>query len=352
MFTKSKIKRITSIGMKTVADITVAVDHSYVGNGIVSHNSSGNPNLQNVIARSPIKDSDMLNWAIKAPKKCFVTPPMDTQGEWAFLQADYSQAELRMIANFSSDPNMQEAYLSGLDLHTITGASIAGLTIEEFLELKTSNPDKFKQNRQDGKTANFGIVYDISDEGYQEYYRQATNGKLLPIEIAREHKKAIFGTYARLPFWHSEYELKAQTYKYVRTLYGRKRRLPMIDSYVSSERSAAKRAAINSPIQGSAGEWTVFGMSVLTKLIPRHLGRFSNTIHDAVYPYIRKDWVKTLLPIYNDVMIDPMAELYIDMDKEKCVVPMKVDWSFTEKSWADMEESSVEEIISKFSILS
>jgi hypothetical protein len=51
-------------------------------------------------------------------------------------------------------------------------------------------------------------------------------------------------------------------------------------------------------------------------------------------------------------MIDPMAELYIDMDKEKCVVPMKVDWSFTEKSWADMEESSVEEIISKFSILS
>lgn len=311
--------------------------------------SSGNPNLQNIISRSPVKDSEQLNWAIKAPKKCFVTPVSDRFGEWVFLQADYSQAELRMIANFSGDEKMQQAYLSGLDLHTITGSSIAGMSLDEFLKLKSENPDKFKDIRQDGKTANFGIVYDISDEGYQEYYRGATNGKLLPIETAREHKRAIFGTYTKLPFWHSEYELKAQTFKYVRGLYGRKRRLPLIDSFVSSERSAAKRAAINSPIQNSAGEWTVYGMAVLTKLIPRHLGRFSNTIHDAVYPYIRKEWISTLLPIYNEIMVDPMAELYIDMDKDRLVVPMKVDWSYTEKSWADMVESSVEEIISKFS---
>lgn len=311
--------------------------------------SSSKPNLQNQPSRNPLKESNYLSWGIKAPKSCFVTPPSDQQGEWAFLQADFSQAELRMIANFSGDENMQKAYLDGIDLHTITGAAIAGVSLEEFLTWKETNPDKFKENRQKGKTANFGIVYDISDTGYQEYFRNATGGQILTLAEAQAHKAAIFGTYSRLPFWHSEYELKAQTFKYVRNLYGRKRRLPLIDSFVSSERSAAKRVAVNMPIQGSAGEWTVYGMAVLTKLIPRHLGRFSNTIHDAVYPYIRKEWISTLLPIYNEIMVDPRAELYIDMDKDRLVVPMKVDWSYTEKSWADMVESSVEEIISKFS---
>jgi DNA polymerase I len=311
--------------------------------------SSSKPNLQNVPSRNPLKESEYLSWAIKAPKSCFVAPPMDELGEWLFLQADFAQAELRAIANTSGDETMQKAYLDGIDLHTITGAKIAGVSLEEFLTWKESNPSKFKENRQKGKTANFGIVYGISVQGYQEYFRDST-GQVLSKQEAESHISAIFTAYSRLPYWHSEYELKAQTYKYVRNLYGRKRRLPLIDSYVSAERSSAKRVAINMPIQGTAGEWTVFGMAVLTKLVPRHLGRFSNTIHDAVYPYIRKNWLELLLPMYNDIMIDPLAEIYIDMDKDKLVVPMHVDWSYPKKSWADMEESSVEEIISKFAI--
>lgn len=307
--------------------------------------SSSNPNLQNVVTHNPIKDSEDLTWAIKSTKGCFVSPP----GDWVFLQADFSQAELRMIANFSRDENMTQAYLHGIDLHTITGARIMGKSFEDFVKLKAEDPEKFKEFRQKGKTANFGWVYDISLMGYQEYYRQATKGTILSKQEAQLHKDAIFDSYPSLPDWHAEYVAKANEFKYVRTLYGRKRHLTGIDSMISSERGDAKRAAINSPIQGTAGEWTVQGMSTLTKIVPFHLGRFSNTIHDSVLPYIKKDWLSTLLPIYDAIMTDPMAEIYIDMDKDRIVVPMKVDWSYANPSWADMVESSVEEIIQKFS---
>lgn len=307
--------------------------------------SSSNPNLQNIPTRNPIKDSEYLAWAIKAPKDCFIAP---TDEDWVFLQADYSQAELRLIANFSEDEKMIKSYLDGIDLHTITGAAIVGMDLESFIELKDKNPEFFKENRQKGKTANFGIVYGISETGYQEYYRNATGGLILPIDEARKHKQAIFGTYEKLPLWHSTYELKAVKYKYVRTLYGRKRRLPHIDSVSSSDRGSAKRASINSPIQGSAGEWTVFAMSVISKIIPKDIVRISNNVHDAVYPYIKRDWLSVVLPMVNSILVDPLAENYLDMDKDRIKVPMKVDWAYTENSWANMKESDLEEIINKF----
>ena len=185
--------------------------------------SSSNPNLQNLPIRS--ERGQLIRQAVIPDENCL------------FLSADYSQIELRLMAHFSQDPHMVEAFRSGQDVHAATAAKIFGVSIEEVT----------KDQRRQAKTANFGIIYGISAFGLAQQ-----------LDCSRsEAKTLIDGYFAAFPgvidYIERQKELARQQ-GYAVTLFGRKRYLPDIVSHNATVRSFAERNAVNSPIQGTAAD--------------------------------------------------------------------------------------------------
>ena len=185
--------------------------------------SSSNPNLQNLPIRS--ERGQLIRQAVIPDDGCL------------FLSADYSQIELRLMAHFSQDPHMVEAFRSGQDVHAATAAKIFGVTIEEVT----------KEQRRQAKTANFGIIYGISAFGLAQQ-----------LDCSRSEAKALIdGYFAAFPgvidYIERQKDLARQQ-GYAVTLFGRKRYLPDIVSHNATVRSFAERNAVNSPIQGTAAD--------------------------------------------------------------------------------------------------
>ena len=185
--------------------------------------SSSNPNLQNLPIRS--ERGQLIRQAVIPDEGCL------------FLSADYSQIELRLMAHFSQDPHMMEAFRSGQDVHAATAAKIFGVSIE----------DVTKEQRRQAKTANFGIIYGISAFGLAQQ-----------LDCSRSEAKALIdGYFAAFPgvidYIERQKELARQQ-GYAVTLFGRKRYLPDIVSHNATVRSFAERNAVNSPIQGTAAD--------------------------------------------------------------------------------------------------
>ena len=185
--------------------------------------SSSNPNLQNI----PIRDNEG-----REIRRAFI--PDD---RCLFFSADYSQIELRIMADLSEDPNMIEAFTSGKDIHAATAAKIYKIPIEEV------TPDM----RRKAKTANFGIIYGISVFGLSDRLN-------IPRSEAKELINGYFETYPHIKEYMDKSIQIAREKGYVETISGRKRMLPDINSKNSIVRGYAERNAINAPIQGSAAD--------------------------------------------------------------------------------------------------
>ena len=193
--------------------------------------SSSNPNLQNLPIRS--ERGQLIRQAVIPDNACM------------FLSADYSQIELRLMAHFSQDPHLVEAFRSGQDIHAATAAKIFGVAIE----------DVTKEQRRQAKTANFGIIYGISAFGLAQQ-----------LDCSRSEAKALIdGYFAAFPgvidYIERQKELARQQ-GYAMTLFGRKRYLPDILSHNATVRSFAERNAVNSPIQGTAAD--IIKMAMVT----------------------------------------------------------------------------------------
>ena len=193
--------------------------------------SSSNPNLQNLPIRS--ERGQLIRQAVISDEGC------------VFLSADYSQIELRLMAHFSQDPHMVEAFRSGQDVHAATAAKIFGVPIEEVT----------KDQRRQAKTANFGIIYGISAFGLAQQ-----------LDCSRAEAKALIdGYFAAFPGVIDYIERQKQLAReqgYAVTLFGRKRYLPDILSHNATVRSFAERNAVNSPIQGTAAD--IIKMAMVT----------------------------------------------------------------------------------------
>lgn len=185
--------------------------------------SSSNPNIQNI----PIRTEQG-----RAIRGAF----LPNEGE-LFLSADYSQIELRLMAHFSQDPGLIEAFRSGQDIHQATAARIAGVHLDEV------TPDM----RRNAKTANFGIIYGVSAFGLAEQ-----------LAISRTEAKALidgyFLSYPAVDAYMKRVVAEARARGYVETLIGRRRYLTDIDSSNAVVRGYAERNAINAPLQGTAAD--------------------------------------------------------------------------------------------------
>lgn len=186
--------------------------------------SSTNPNLQNI----PIRTDKG-----KEVRKAFIPRSKD----YTLLAADYSQIELRLVAEVSQDKNMMEAFKSGLDIHTATAAKVYKVPLEEV------NADM----RRNAKQVNFGIIYGISIFGLA----QRMNIKRAE---AKELIENYFETYPRIKAFMDESIDFAKEHGYVETILGRRRYLRDINAANATVRGFAERNAINAPIQGSAAD--------------------------------------------------------------------------------------------------
>ncbi len=185
--------------------------------------SSTNPNLQNI----PVRTDDG-----REIRRAFIADPGDL-----FLSADYSQIELRLMADLSGDPDMIEAFREGADIHRATAAKI----------YKESIDDVTDNQRRNAKTANFGIIYGISAFGLSERLG-------IPRSEAKMLIDGYFESYPHIREYIAAAIEQARANGYVTTIMGRKRLLPDINSRNAVVRSYAERNAVNAPLQGSAAD--------------------------------------------------------------------------------------------------
>lgn len=185
--------------------------------------SSTAPNLQNI----PVRDDEG-----REIRRAFIADPGHL-----FLSADYSQIELRLVADFANDNTMLQAFRDGDDIHAITAARIYHKTPQEVTD----------NERRKAKTANFGIIYGISAFGLSSRLN-------IPRGEAKEIIDSYFATFPTIHKYMSDSVEHAREKGYVTTRMGRKRYLPDINSKNPVVRGYAERNAINAPIQGSAAD--------------------------------------------------------------------------------------------------
>ena len=318
-------------GILTRLDVNDKVHGSFLQHGTKTRRLAGrDPNLQNIPARLGYED-EHAEWCLKQVKKFFIPPSED----YYLIQADFSQAELRVIANESGDPTMRQAYIDGEDLHAKTGAMIRGVTLEEFYTLPKK---EYKKYRTHAKPANFGWVYKASIEGYMEFAKNQY-GVILTEEEAKRHRDAIFNTYSTLSKWHTLCEAKAKRDGYMENMFGGRRRFLNINQTNHHFKSLVNqdiRNCINNPIQGSAGEYTNFCIALLNERLPDDCPLWC-TVHDSIFFYVPKNKLH-YLEIINDTCENLPLRDYFLIDDSKYPVKMEMEYEISDKSWGEFEE--------------
>ena len=185
--------------------------------------SSLNPNLQNIPTRTPLGRE--IRKALVAPPGC------------QFVSADYSQVELRVMAHLSGDPSLIAAFASGEDLHQRTASEVLGI-----LPMLVG-PDE----RARAKAVNFGIIYGLSAFGLAKQLN-------IPQVDARNYIRLYFERYSKVKQFKEDTIEQTKRTGFSRTLFGRRRPVPDLDSKNHTARSMAERIAVNSPIQGTAAD--------------------------------------------------------------------------------------------------
>jgi DNA polymerase I len=223
--------------------------------------SSTNPNLQNIPVRTERG---------REIRKAFV--PRDNKH--LLISADYSQIELRIMADFSGDPTMKEAFKNGLDIHASTASKVFHVPLDQVNG----------EMRRKAKTINFGIIYGISAFGLAERLS-------IPRREAADIIEAYFQEFPAVKEYMDEAINKAREDEYVETLLGRRRYLRDINSRNQNIRGFAERNAINAPIQGTAADIIKIAMI---------------NIHE----YLKQENLKTrmILQVHDELLFDTPKE--------------------------------------------
>jgi DNA polymerase I-like protein with 3'-5' exonuclease and polymerase domains/intein/homing endonuclease len=274
-FSLAEIVSIVPVGPRETYDLTIDACHSFVADGIVVHNT----------IPKHWKDKSRPDWATKL-RLCFPAPP-----GYAMFSTDCAQGELKLAACIAEEDAMLAAYLNNLDLHAVTGAAMMLMEYADFIKMKESDPGTFDLGRFKAKAANFGLLYTMQAAGFVRY--AWANFKMsLTEKDAQDIIDRFFGLYPKLLKWHERYINMAHRDGYVTSPFGRVRHLPLIGSRDWKIRGKAERMAINSPIQGSLSEITLWAMTEIDKQVPE--AQLCLNIHDAAIGYLPEDRAEEL----------------------------------------------------------
>ncbi len=223
--------------------------------------SSTDPNLQNIPVRTDLGAEI---------RKMFIPKP-----GCVLVDADYSQIELRVLAHIADDTTMQDAFISGLDVHTATAAQVFGVAPENVTPLQ----------RRHAKAVNFGIVYGISEFSLAEDIGVSR-------WEAREYIDNYLANYRGVRAYMRSVVEDARETGFTETLYGRKRYIPELKSSNFNIRSGAERIALNTPIQGTAADLMKLAMI-----------RVENAL-TAQFPE-----AKLLLQVHDELIVECPAQM-------------------------------------------
>ncbi len=206
--------------------------------------SSSNPNLQNI-------PTDGLEFGKKYDVN--IRASFQAEAGWSFVSADYSQIELRILAQFSKDTALINAFLTDQDIHVQTAAQIFEVPLD-----KVSS-----SQRAIGKRLNFSILYGLTPYGLSKDLD-------IPFSDAKKYIEKYFQQYPNVLSWMTYVVEEVKKVGYTKTLYGRRRYLPGIYEKNKNLYELARRIAINTPVQGTAAEITKMGMIQFYKDIMEH----------------------------------------------------------------------------------
>lgn len=249
--------------------------------------SSTEPNLQNIPVRMELG---------RLIRKVFVP-----EAGFVFLDADYSQIELRVLAHMSGDEKLIKAYREAEDIHRLTASQVFHIPLEEVTPLQ----------RRNAKAVNFGIVYGISSFGLSQ-----------DLSITRKEAAAYiqkyFETYPSIKGYLDGLVEQGKEKGYVSTMFGRRRPVPELKSSNFMQRSFGERVAMNSPIQGTAADIIKIAMNrVYKRLLDEKLrSRLVLQVHDELLIETWKDEIPQVSRILEEEMkgaANLAVELEVDM---------------------------------------
>lgn len=255
--------------------------------------SSKNPNSQNFPSRGGL--AKPYKEMFKAPTGC------------GMVAADYSQMELRIAAHEARDKEMIRIYNSGGDIHAATAASSLGLTLEEFYKLPK---DDIAKHRFGAKGTNFGYLYSMLSRTYVSYAK-TTYGIDVTEKEAEDFRNVYFAKYKQLIPWHKRREKQVHKDKQVRSVFGRVRHLPQIDSDDFFTQLESVRQSINSPVQSAGSDLGVLSLGRITSEIDKRYMYPRFFIHDAIYNYVPSEymaWGSIALKWYMES--NPIQEMF------------------------------------------
>ncbi len=257
--------------------------------------SSSDPNLQNI----PVKSEEG-----RKIRRAFIP-----QNGFIFLSADYSQIELRLLAHFSEDKKLMAAFENGEDIHTSTASEIFGVSGEAVTP----------EMRRLAKNINFGIIYGISPFGLSKQLGAS-------VKQSGEYMENYFSRYPDVRRYMREYAEKAKESGFAQTLTGRRRFIPDLASKNRIRIKNGERAAINTPIQGSAADIINAAMINIHKKIADKKSFMILQVHDELIFEVSGDEKAEIASIVRREMENTPFELK---------TPMKVDIKEGE-NWAEL----------------
>ena len=259
--------------------------------------SSANPNLQNI----PIRTE--LGRGIRA---AFIAEPGHV-----LLTADYSQIELRLLAHFSGDPLLVDAYRRGDDIHTLTASQVFGVP-----PLMVA-----PEHRRQAKVVNFGIVYGLSPFGLSQQLG-------IPTSAAKQFIANYFEKYAGVRKFIDKTLDEARRDMKVKTLFGRVRPIPDINSKNPNQRGFAERTAVNTPLQGTAADLIKVAMIRIDAALREQelKSRMTLQVHDELVFEVPENEIDTMKRLVRDHM-EKVYNLAVPLQVEMGVGP----------NWRDLE---------------
>ena len=250
--------------------------------------SSTEPNLQNIPVRMEL---GRLIRKVFVPKEGYI-----------FVDADYSQIELRVLAHFSKDEKLVDAYKEAKDIHRITASQVFHTPFNEVSDLQ----------RRNAKAVNFGIVYGISSFGLSQDLS-------ITRKEASEYIEKYFETYPSIKEFLDKTVASAKEEGFVTTLYGRIRPIPELSSSNFMQRSFGERVAMNSPIQGTAADIMKIAMIKVDERLRRERleSRLVLQVHDELLVEAHQDEVAQVQTILREEMMaaaDLLVPLEVDIN--------------------------------------
>jgi len=260
--------------------------------------SSSEPNLQNIPIRTDIG---------RKIRRAFVPSENDT----IFLSADYSQIELRILADFSEDAALITAFQQDKDIHSVVASAIYNVPIVHVTP----------EMRRNAKAVNFGIIYGLSEFGL-------SRDTGLTIEEAREFINAYFGLYHGVKKYRDKVIEEAKICGYVQTLFNRKRSIPDIRSEDKKRRNLAERIAINTIIQGTAADLIKIAMNNIHAKLNKgeYEAKMILQIHDELLFEVKENKLASTRSMIQEEMSHAVT----------LNVPIKVNIK-TGKNWMETE---------------